>query len=113
MNPNKAFRKFGEACMSAPEGSQFTVGVAWIEKKGWKVTMSVGTAMLHLGAAGARGLADIYDKHHQAPEFRGKTTGLEWVAAELRNLATEVTAKNAAGEIPPEMLGHISSQGQA
>lgn len=99
--------------MDAPAGAELTVGVAWIEKKGWRVMMAVHTAMLHLGAAEARGLADIYDKNHKSPEWRGKTTGLEWVAPELRSLADEIDQKNAAGEPPPDMLAHVASQGRA
>ncbi|WP_025036122.1 hypothetical protein [Bradyrhizobium sp. DOA9] len=113
MNPNKAFRKFGQACMNAPADAQLTVGVSWIERKGWRVAMMVHTASLHLGPKEARGLADIYDKHHRSPEWRGKTTGLEWVAPELRKLADEVDAKNKAGEIPAEMLGHVEARGSA
>lgn len=113
MKPNKAFRKFGRACMDAPEGAQLVVGLVWIEKKGWRVAMNVHTSMLHLGPQEARGLADIYDKHHRSPEYRGKTTGLEWVAPELRSLADEATAKNQAGTIPPEALDIISAQGRA
>lgn len=113
MKANKAFRKFGKACVDAPPDAQLTLGVAWIESKGWRVMMSVHTSMLHLGAADARGLADIYDKNHSSPEWRGKTTGLEWVAPELRKLADEVVAKNAAGEVPAEMLDLISTKGRA
>jgi hypothetical protein len=113
MNPNKAFRKFGQACMSAPSGAELTVGLVWIEPKGWRVMMNVHTAMLHLGSKEARGLADIYDKHHKSPEWRGKTTGLEWVAPELRTLSDEIDQKNAAGIVPPEMLNYVSAQGQA
>lgn len=113
MNPNKAFRRFGRAVMDAPEGSNLTVGVAWIEKKGWRVMMSVCTSMLHLGSQEARGLANLYDKHHASPEWRGQTTGLEWVAPELRTLSDEVDQKNAAGIMPPEMLDHVAARGQA
>lgn len=113
MNPNKAFRKFGQACMNAPADAQLTLGVAWIEKKGWRVMMNVHTAILHLGAPDARGLAAIYDKHHKSPEWRGKTTGLEWVSPELRVLADEIDQKNLAGTVPPEMLDLISTQGRA
>ncbi len=113
MNPNKAFRKFGQACMDAPPGASLTVGLVWIETKGWRVMMNVHTAMLHLGSVEARGLADIYDKHHQSQEWRGKTTGLEWVAGDLRALADEAKQKNTYGVSPPEMLGHISARGQA
>lgn len=113
MKPNKAFRKFGQACMNAPDGAQLTVGVVWIKKKGWRVMMNVHTALLHLGASEARGLADIYDKNHRSPEWRGKTTGLEWVAPELRKLSDEIDGKNKAGELPPEMLGHMAAQGRA
>lgn len=113
MKPHKAFRKFGQACMNAPADAQLTVGVSWIERKGWRVVMMVHTSSLHLGSQEARGLADIYDKHHRSPEWRGKTTGLEWVAPELRNLADEVEAKNRAGEIPSEMLALVQPQGRA
>ncbi len=113
MKASKAYRKFGQACMNAPADAQLTLGVMWIEKKGWRVMMSVHTAVLHLDIANARNLADIYDKNHNSPEWRGKKTGLEWVAPELRSLANEVEQKNAAGEIPTEMLGHIATQGRA
>ncbi len=113
MNPNKAFRKFGQACMNAPADAQLTVGLVWIEKKGWRVMMNVHTAMLHLGSKEAKGLADIYDKHHKSPEWRGKTTGLEWVASELRKLSDEIEQKNRDGIIPPEMLDHINILGRA
>jgi hypothetical protein len=112
MKANKAFRKFGRACMDAPPGAQLTLGVAWIETKGWRVMMNVHTAVLHLGAADARGLADIYDKQHRSPEWRGKTTGLEWVAPELRALSEEVDNHNAAGTMPPDMLDHVSPRGR-
>jgi hypothetical protein len=111
MNPKKAMRKFGDACMSAPEGAALTVGLTWIEGKGWRVMMMVHTSMLHIGPKDARGLADIYDKHHKSPEYIGKTTGLEWVAPELRNLAAEAEQKNRDGIMPPEMLDHVAPQG--
>jgi hypothetical protein len=113
MNPNKAFRKFGDAAMSAPEGATLTVGLTWIETKGWRVMMMIHTSMLHVGPKEARGLADIYDKHHKSPAYLGKTTGLEWIAPELRNLATEAEQKNRDGILPPEMLDHIAPQGTA
>jgi hypothetical protein len=113
MKPNKAFRKFGQACMNAPAGAQLTIGVCWIEHKGWRVMMMVHESVLHLGAMEARGLAEIYDKQHRSPEWRGKTTGLEWVAPELRKLAGEADGKNKLGEIPAEMLGHVTAQGRA
>ncbi len=113
MNPNKAFRKFGQACMDAPAGASLTVGLVWIEPKGWRVMINVGPALLHLGSKEARGLADIYDKQHQSAEWRGKTTGLEWVASELRTLASEIDEKNAAGTVPPEMLDLIATKGRA
>lgn len=99
--------------MDAPEGANLTVGVVWIETKGWRVMMSVHTSVLHLGSKEARGLADLYEKHHKSPDWRGKTTGLEWVALELRTLSDEVDQKNAAKAVPPEMLDHISMQGRA
>lgn len=111
MNPNKAFRQFGRACMEAPEDTSLTVGLMWTEPKGWRVMMNVHTSVLHLGCKEARGLADIYDRHHQSPEYLGKTTGLEWVAPELRKLANEADQKNRDGIIPPEMLNHVEPQG--
>jgi hypothetical protein len=30
MNPKKAFRRFGDACMAAPEGARLTVGLSWV-----------------------------------------------------------------------------------
>lgn len=113
MKASKAFRKFGRACMDAPPGAQLTLGVSWVERKGWRVVMLVHTSSLHLDGTSARGLADIYDKNHAAPEWRGRTTGLEWVAPELRNLADEVDAKNARGDVPPEMLHLMTPEGRA
>jgi len=113
MKPNKAYRKFGQACLDAPPGASLTVGVMWAEGKGWRVMMQVHTSVLHLSADTARGLADIYDKAHRAPEWCGKTSGLEWVAPELRNIAAEVDEKNRAGAVPPEMLDVIAARGRA
>lgn len=113
MNPNKAFRKFGEAAMTAPPGAQLTVGLMWIEPKGWRVMMNIHTSVLHLGSVEARGLADIYDRQHQAPEYRGKQTGLEWVAPELRSLADEAEQKNRDRVMPPEMLDVVAPHGHA
>jgi hypothetical protein len=113
MKANKAFRKFGRACMNAPSGASLVVGLVWIETKGWRVVMNVHNAVLHLGAKDARGLANVYDRQHQSPEWRGRTTGLEWVAPELRKLADEVDEKNAAGFMPPEMLDHVEVHGNA
>ena len=113
VNPKKAFLKFGRAFLTAPADAQLTVGLSWIEKKGWRVMMMVHTAVLHLDAKGARALAETYDKHHRLPEWRGKETGLEWVASDLRTLADETDTKNAAGIVPPEMLGHIAAHGHA
>jgi hypothetical protein len=97
MNPNKAFRKFGEACMNAPPGSHLNVGLVWIEQKGWRVMMNVHTAVLHLESGGARSLADVYGRQHQ-------TTHLAWVAPTLRRLADEADQKNRAGllGLPPQ-----------
>lgn len=113
MNPSDAFRKFGKACMSAPPDASLTVGLIWDERKRWRVMMNVHTSFLNLGPKEARALADIYDKHHQSPEWRGKVTGVEWVASELRKLAAEADKQNLAGVVPPEMLGHISTQGHS
>jgi len=109
MNPKKAFRKFGDACLNAPPGSELIVGLSWTEGRWWRrVVISVHTAALLLGAKDARFLADIYDKHHQSPEYHGKSTGLEWVAPELRKLADEVDQKNRDRVFPPEALQHVS-----
>ncbi len=113
MNPNKAFRKFGRAALNAPPGASLTVGLVWIEKKGWRVMMNIDTALLHLGAKEARALAATYDKHHRSPEWRGKTTGVEWVAPELRALADEADTKNRDRVMPPEMLDMVTPQGSA
>jgi|GEM_PF-2574153 hypothetical protein len=109
MNPKKAFRKFGDACMNAPEGASLTIGLTWIEAKGWRVMMSIHTSVLMVGAKDARGLADVYDKQHRSPEYLGKTTGLEWVAPMLRELADEADQKNRDRVMPPEMLEHVSA----
>ena len=109
MNPKKAFRKFGDMAMSAPEGAMLTVGLIWIENKRWRVLMQIHTAALIIGTKDARGLADIYDKNHLSLEFRGKTTGLEWVAPALRGLADEADQKNSDRVMPPEMLEHVSA----
>ena len=61
MKPNKAFRKFGNVAMSAPEGATLTVGLSWAEVKGWRVLMMIHTSALMLGPKDARGLAAIYD----------------------------------------------------
>ena len=113
MKLNKAFRKFGRAAMEAPPGASLTVGLAWIETKGWRVMMNIHTSILHLGSKEARGLAAIYDKHHQSPEYRGKTTGLEWVAPELRALADEADLKNRDGVIPDGIVEVMPAAGSA
>lgn len=113
MKPNKAFRKFGLAVARAPEGAQLVVGLVWIQRKGWRVAMNVHTAMLHLAAAEARGLADIYDKQHRSPEYVGKTTGLEWVAPELRSLADEVEQKTRDNVMPDGLIDIIQPEGRA
>lgn len=113
MNPNKAFRKFGDACMRAPEGANFTVGLTWVQVKGWRVMMMVHTHCLMLGTKDARNLAAIYDKHHQEPEWRGKTTGLEWVSPELRKMADEADQKNRDKILPDDAAEHLPSAGTA
>ena len=114
MNPKKAFRKFGDAMMRAPEGASLTVGLSWVsDSKGWRVLMQVHTAALMLPAKEARALAAIYDKQHQAPEYRGKTTGLEWVAPELRRLADEAEQKTRDRIIPDGAAEHMPSAGTA
>lgn len=113
MKPNKAFRKFGLAVALAPEGSSLVVGLVWIQKKGWRVAMSVHTAMLHLGPVEARGLADIYDKQHRRAEYADTKTGLEWVAPELRSLAAEVEQKNRDNIMPDGLIDIISPEGSA
>jgi hypothetical protein len=75
--------------------------------------MQVHTAALMLGPKDARRLAEVYDRQHQSAEWRGKTTGLEWVAPELRSLATEAEHKNRDGIPPPEMLDHVAPHGHA
>lgn len=114
MNGKKAFRKFGQMCMNAPPGASLTVGLSWVgDGKGWRVMMAVHTAHLLLGAKDARGLADIYDKHHRSPEYLGKTTGLEWVAPELRSLADEAEQKNRDKIIPDGAAEHMPAAGTA
>jgi hypothetical protein len=113
MNAKKAFRKFGDACLNAPPEATLRVGLCWIETKGWRVLMAVGAAYLMVGPKDARALADIYDKHHLSPEWRNKKTGLEWIAGELRTLATEADAKILAGVLPPEILEHVVPQGHS
>lgn len=111
MNPKKAFRKFGDACLRAPAGSMLTVGLTWIEDKGWRVMMQIHTHILMLGTKDARGLAAIYEKNLAFPEYAGN--GLEWVAPELRKCAEEADQKNDLGLLPPEMLQHVTPQGSA
>ena len=114
MNGKKAFRKFGNAIMSAPPGSSLTFGLSWVsDTKGWRVMMAVHTSAIMLSAKDARGLAAIYDKHHQSPEYRGKTTGLEWVAPELRKLADEADQKTRDRIIPEGAAEHLPSAGTA
>ena len=113
MNPKKAFRKFGDAAMSAPPGATLTVGLSWVEHKGWRVVMMIHTAVLMVGTKDARGLADLYDKYHRSPEYRGKTTGLEWVAPELRSLATEADQKNRDRVMPEGAAEHMQPAGTA
>lgn len=114
MNPKKAFRKFGNACMSAPEGAALTVGLSWVgDGKGWRVMMAIHTAHLLLGSKDARALANIYDKHHRSLEWLGKATGVEWVAPELRNLADEAEQKNRDKIIPEGAVEHMPAWGSA
>lgn len=75
--------------------------------------MQVHDSVLMIGAATARGLASIYDKHHRAPEYLGKPTGLEWVAPELRNLADEADQKNRDKIIPEGAAEHMPAAGNA
>lgn len=109
MNLKKAFRKFGNALLTAPPGASLTIGLSWIEGKGWRVMMQVHTAVLMLGSQDARNLAATYDKHQREAAF----VGLEWVAPELRKMADEADEKNAAKVLPPEMLEHIATEGSA
>lgn len=114
MNAKKAFRKFGDACMNAPEGASLTVGLSWAsDGKGWRVVMQMHTSALLLCPKDARGLAGIYDKHHRSPEWRGKTTGLEWVAPDLRNLADEADQKNRDKIVPEDAAEHMPTAGTA
>lgn len=113
MKPNKAFRKFGQAAMTAPPGASLTVGLSWAEPKGWRVMMMIHTSALMLGPKDARGLAAIYDKHHLSPEYLGKKTGLEWVAPELRKLADEAEQKNKDNVIPEDAAAHMPAAGNA
>lgn len=119
MNPKKAFRKFGDAIMAAGDGAGLTIGLSWVgDSKGWRVVMMVtvngmpGHALM-LDPKSARALATIYDKHHQEPEYRGKTTGLEWVAPMLRELADETVQKNSDKIIPEGAAEHMPSAGRA
>lgn len=75
--------------------------------------MMVHTALLMLGPKEARSLAAIYDKHHQEPEWRGKTTGLEWVAPELRKFAAECEQKNRDKVFPEGAAEYMQPAGQA
>jgi hypothetical protein len=113
MNPKKAFRKFGDMAMKAPEGASMAIGLSWIEKKGWRVMMSIHTALLLLGSRDARALADTYDKQHRSPGFRGKITGLEWVAPGLRSLADEADQKNRDNIFPEGAVERMQSAGTA
>lgn len=114
MNHKKAFRKFGNAAMTAPPGASLTVGLSWVgDSKGWRVMMAIHTSALMLGPKDARALAATYDRHHQEPEWRGKTTGLEWVAPELRKLADEAEQKTRDKIIPEDAAKHMPSAGTA
>lgn len=75
--------------------------------------MNVHTAMLHLGPEEARGLADIYDKNHRSAEYVNTTTGLEWVAPELRSLAAEAEQKTRANVMPDGLIDIIAPEGSA
>lgn len=119
MNPKKAFRKFGDALMAAGDGAGLTVGLSWVgDTKGWRVMMMVTVNgmpghVLMLGGKDARSLAATYDKHHLEPEWRGKTTGLEWVAPELRNLADEADQKNRDRIVPEGAAAAMPAAGNA
>ena len=100
--------------MRAPEGAHLTIGLSWVgDGKGWRVVMKVHASALLLGPKDARHLAATYDKHHQSAEWRGKVTGLEWVAPELRSLADEAEQKSRDRIVPEGAAEHMPAAGSA
>ena len=109
----KKMMKFLEQVERAPPGCNFEVGLIYDAKEGWRVYERVHEAALLMLPKQAYVLAGVYDKMARNSEWRGVTTGLEWVPIELRKLALEADEKNRAGEVPDKYAEMMPTEGHA
>lgn len=102
MSPKKALRRFMMHVGSAPVGADFETGVAYADRKGWRVYQRVDDKALFMSPRDARRLAETYEKVAASAEWRGSAAaaGLQPHFTLLRELADEADSKNASGARP-------------
>lgn len=109
----KIWRKFMNHILTAPEGSNLTVGLTWDQANGWRVYQQIGDKALAMAPDAARKLAASFDKIGAQPEWRGVRHGLEQTLAALRPLADEADQKNLDKIIPDNAAQFMPAAGSA
>lgn len=109
----KMFRKFMSHILTAPEGSDFEVGLTWDQANGWRVYQRVGDKALAMAPDAARKMAATYEKVGARPEWRGTAHGLEDTLGALRPLADEAEQKNRDRIIPDGAAAAMPAAGSA
>lgn len=105
MNPKKALRRFMIHVGSAPVGAHFETGIAYADRKGWRVYQRVADKALFMSPRDARRLAETFEKVAASPEWLGTEAAADIQPhfVLLRELADEADSKNASGARPDGM----------
>ena len=109
MSPKKAWAKFASMLLRAPDGAAFVVGISWDERKGWRPYQSIGTAILQMDTATARGLVASAYRCQSNPAFNE----LKPLFDDLAKICDEADQKNRDRVIPDGAAGQLPAQGSA
>lgn len=113
-NGKAAALQFLAALASGSDETKFEIGLMWDMEHKWRVYERYGEAFYAMPPDEARRLHRIYQKEAQKPEWRGKDIGVVMeMFRELPKLATEAFQKNQRGDVPPDGVQFMPSQGRA
>lgn len=109
----KAWLKFMQALVTAPEGAQFEVGDSWTKDRGWRPYQRIGDKCLFLSPKQARGLHETFEKMGRDPKWRDAWESMKGTVDELKAAANDCDRKNREGIIPPNAAEWTPAEGSA
>lgn len=96
----EALARWMQSLATAPEGTQFEVGLSWDPERRWTVYQRIGEAMLTLAPATARRLHRTYLEMSKRQEWAGIEKEMKNTLGSLDGLAKEALQKNRDGIVP-------------